>query len=231
MELYQQGFKDYHFIVTSGPTREFLDPVRFISNPSSGKMGYYLAMECLKYSPHLYYVHGPIDSHYIPLMGNLHAVESTDDMLRALTQIIQKISDQKIVLIMAAAPADYKTKQKSERKIKKENQNLTIEFERNPDILKEINRLFHDNVSMLRVGFAAESHDSTKFGTQKLKEKNIDIIVINDITQKGIGFQSDSNQVEIISKNGDTQTVPLAHKQTIAGVILQLVTQMARTQK
>lgn len=220
MEMYEEGMSGYHFVITSGPTREFLDPVRYLSNPSSGKMGYHIAMEALKYSPHLHYIHGPIDQHYIPLLGNIYSIQSTLDMLAKLQQVLRSLDKQKIILIMAAAPADYRAQERNPHKIKKSDEHFTIQVVRNPDILEEINKEFGDKKTLWRVGFAAESQNIYDFGQKKLQEKNLDLIVINDISRQNIGFQSDSNEVDIIRRDGERIHIPRTHKETVAQKLL-----------
>lgn len=214
------AFKNVHFIVTAGPTREYLDPVRFISNPSSGKMGYFLALECLRQSPHVTFIHGPIAKSLIPNESENIRFESTDELLECLMAKLDSLKDKSMILIMAAAPGDYKSKNFHQKKIKKSNETLEISLVRNPDILLEIDKKKKNFPKLFRVGFAAESHHATQHGLEKLKKKNLDMIVVNNILKKSSGFQSDFNEVEVIQKEGVSKKIPKAHKETVAREIL-----------
>lgn len=222
MIYYEKGFSDFHFIISSGPTREFIDPVRFISNPSTGKMGYYLAMEALKYSPSVSYIHGPIDPRFIPLLSKNTDIVSTDSLLKAILKELEQYKEKKIILIMAAAPVDYRVKEISVQKIKKGSQSERIEFIPNPDILKTIRDQFKPTAPLYKMGFAAESEKLLEHGTEKLAKKDLDAIAINDISRNEIGFESDDNQVTLLTRDGQNFRLPLLHKSEMAAKLLEL---------
>ncbi len=221
MDYYSLNLHRIHFIVTAGPTREFLDPVRFISNPSSGRMGFEIAMECLKYSPRLTYIHGPIQSQFLPQYGERVAIISTNDLHDRIMEVIDQVLPEPIVLIMAAAPGDYSSLNFSPQKIKKNSEQQHFILKPNPDILKEINNRYGNAHRMLRVGFAAESHHILEYGKSKLREKNLDLIVINDITNTKAGFQSDQNEVVMVGRDGNEDFIQLTGKNKIASILLQ----------
>ena len=154
------------FIITSGPTREYFDPVRFLSNPSTGRMGYAIARACINQGYNVTYICGPVNSSYQQVRGaeNIRIV-STIDMLNAVKEAVT----ENCVLIMAAAPADYRPEVKWEKKLKKED-DPAIHLVPNPDILKSIaamkdNKRWHD---CILIGFAAETHDTEAYARKKL---------------------------------------------------------------
>jgi phosphopantothenoylcysteine decarboxylase/phosphopantothenate--cysteine ligase len=217
------NYSDIYFVVTSGPTREYLDPVRYISNPSSGKMGFYLASECLKLSPNLIYIHGPILPQFIPSSGQSIAIESAQELMDVMLSQMRNLKNKKIILFMAAAPGDYKVKKISGRKIKKTGHELVLRLVENPDILKKIDKLCGKYPTFFRAGFAAESHNLSLNGQKKLKGKNLDLIIINNIKRTDVGFQSDDNEVILFFADGERLTFEKSHKQKIARQILKKV--------
>jgi len=216
----QSELSEIKFIITGGPTREWLDPVRFISNPSSGKMGIALADAAYALSPQTVFIHGPIETALIK--GRKYqsiAVESTSEMHDA---VISELTDRSI-LIMAAAPADYMPKVKSSFKIKKKEESMTVEFVKTIDILRSIADLKCTTLKGKRLfisGFAAETNDIISYGQSKLKEKKLDMICINDVSRKEIGFQSNNNQILILTKNNEQIEIPLMEKIRAAEIIL-----------
>lgn len=207
--------RDRKAIVTGGPTREWIDPVRFISNPSSGKMGVAIADECFKRVRETVFIHGPIDVSLLTLKKyRCVPVETTADMLEAVTKELE----ENVVLIMAAAPADYAPVARSDRKIKKGDTNLTIELKKTPDILKEVAALRRDGriSDVFTVGFAAETNNIEEFALKKLSEKNLDMICLNDVSQKGAGFGSDTNIITIFARDGARKDLPMISKQEVA---------------
>ena len=206
-------------IVTGGPTREWIDTVRFISNPSSGKMGLAIADECFHRARETVFIHGPIDVTLVALKKyRCVPVETTADMLEAVTKELE----ENVVLVMAAAPADYAPIKKEDRKIKKGEKNLTLELKKTPDILKEIAALKRDGCirEVFTVGFAAETNDIEKFALKKLSEKNLDMICLNDVSQKGAGFGSDTNIITIFASDGARKDLPMISKQEVAARIV-----------
>jgi len=210
-------------IVTGGPTREWIDPVRYISNASSGKMGIALADAAYAISEYTIFIHGPIDNSL--LKGKEYrkiAVESTNEMLCA---VIEELTGD-TVLIMSAAPADYAPLKKSEHKIKKESEELQIDLKKNPDILKNVAKKRFENPdfkNIFVVGFAAETHNIEKYAVGKLKEKNLDMICLNDVGRSGAGFAGDTNIITLFTRDGRREDIPLLSKKECAIMILQRI--------
>lgn len=191
-------------IVTSGPTREFVDPIRFLSNPSSGKMGYYIAKAGINHGLKVTYISGPISAKYSEVEGAKNiSVISTRDMLKAVSLEIKKNS----ALIMAAAPADYRPAQQFKRKLKKSDA-PSIELILNPDILKTISRKSKKEKlqNFFLVGFAAETHNIEAYALKKLNEKNLDLIFLNDVIAEKSGFGTDTNELKVFFRGGRSET-------------------------
>ncbi len=200
-------------IVTAGPTREALDPVRYISNGSTGKMGYALAFAAVERGHEVALISGPSPLEP-PTQAKLIEVNTAAEMLKAVEDMVDWCDS----LVMAAAVADWRPKVISEHKMKKDMNTPTIEIERTTDILKQIaprkeNRIF--------VGFAAESQDLRQEASRKLKEKDLDLIVANNITEPGVGFGSDTNRVLMLAKDGHEQELPLMAKKKVADTIIE----------
>jgi phosphopantothenoylcysteine decarboxylase / phosphopantothenate---cysteine ligase len=181
-------------LVTAGPTRANLDPVRFLTNRSTGKMGYAIAEEARDRGAEVVLVSGPT-SIKAPLGVKIIKVETNEEMLNAVKSEFNT-SD---IVVKSAAVSDYKPKTYSDKKIKKGPGNLNIELERDNDILKELGTL---KKHQILVGFAAESNDVIENAHIKLKKKNLDYIVANNITESNAGFGSDTNRVTIINRDG-----------------------------
>jgi phosphopantothenoylcysteine decarboxylase/phosphopantothenate--cysteine ligase len=205
-----------HIVVTAGGTREPIDPVRYVGNRSSGRMGYALAeaardrgaaVVLITASPHP----GPSGIELIP-------VETASQMQAAVARATGKAD----ALIMAAAVADYRPKNISPTKIKKQAPDLTLELVRNPDILAEAKGSF------IKVGFAAESENLVENARKKLEMKQLDIIVANDITEADSGFAVDTNKVTLIDKQGHIQELPLMTKREVADKILDRVGELIK---
>jgi phosphopantothenoylcysteine decarboxylase/phosphopantothenate--cysteine ligase len=206
-------------VVTGGPTREWLDPVRFISNPSSGKMGLAIADECSRRARETVFIHGPIDGDLLAMRKyRCVPVETTADMLEAVTGELE----ENAVLVMAAAPADYTPAKREEHKIKKDEWRITIELNKTPDILKEVSALKSKGRfrNLFTVGFAAETNDIERYALKKLSEKNLDMICLNDVSRKGAGFGSDTNIITIFARDGARKDLPMISKQEIAARIV-----------
>ena len=201
------------FLITAGPTREVLDPVRFLSNRSSGKMGLALARQALRRGAAVTLVCGPIS---IPPPRGAHVIPvvSAGEMLSAVQEHLEA-SD---AVIMTAAVADFRPTTAHPGKIKKDGrEKLVLEMEATPDILREISRKKGKRVV---VGFAAETGNVTEEARKKLLAKDLDLIVANDITVPGAGFDSDTNQVEMITRSGRRIPVPLLPNEEVAERIL-----------
>lgn len=202
-------------LVTAGPTREAIDPVRFISNRSSGKMGYALAEVALSRGHEVTLISGPVSLPAIPGV-RLVRVVSADDMSREVRTLIPW-SD---ALIMAAAVADWRPRLPSATKIKKSAQVRCLELEPVPDILSEIRAGKGDR---LFVGFAAETGSVEAEAHRKLQAKGLDLIVANDVSAKDAGFEVDTNRVVLVTPDGAEQHLPLMSKRDVAARILAWV--------
>jgi phosphopantothenoylcysteine decarboxylase/phosphopantothenate--cysteine ligase len=199
-------------VVTAGGTQEPIDPVRFIGNRSSGKMGLALAEAARDRGAEVTMITAP--SHLPEPAGiEVISVITATEMKRAVTKAVKKAD----ALIMAAAVADYQPKSPAKSKIKKDSPSLTLELTRTPDILSEVKGDF------LRVGFAAESEDMVANARKKLAQKNLDLIVANDITDPESSFGADTNKVTIIDKKGKAESLPLINKREVAERILDRV--------
>ncbi len=208
-------------LVTAGATREHIDPVRFISNPSSGKMGYALAEEARMRGADVVLVSGK--SPLPPPRGvTLVSVESADDMYTA----VMKHLDWSTLVIKAAAVGDYAPESKSAGKIKKTGDELTLKLKRTRDILKEIGE---KKKQQIVVGFAAETEDLMANAAIKLREKNADMIVANNVGAPGAGFESDTNEVHLLFASGAMEELPLAPKKEIAKIIFDRISGLRKS--
>ena len=216
MALTEKTMAGVDLTVTAGPTKERMDPVRFLSNHSTGKMGYAIAQEAAARGAKVHLISGP--SHLnVPKGVDFIPVESTEDMFKA----VEAKFDDTDVLIKSAAPSDYKPKTYAAEKIKKREGGLmAVEFSPNPDIAKHFGAMKGDRVI---VGFAAESHNMVDYAKKKLKEKNFNFIVANNITEAKAGFGSDTNHVHIFSADGTDEELPMMDKSDLAAAILDRV--------
>ena len=216
--FYIKDLSGQKIVVTAGPTIEPLDPVRYISNHSSGKMGYKIAEEARNRGAQVVLISGPT-SIEPPKGVEFVRVNTTIDMLKA----VEKHFPTCQVLIKAAAPADYRPEKVSEVKIKKKDEHedeLNIKFIKNPDIAAHFGKIKKDQIL---VGFAAETDNLIGYAKEKLEKKNLDFIVANDITRSGAGFKGDTNIVTIIDRNGNITDYPLLDKSQVAKIILDKV--------
>ena len=208
-------------LVTAGPTLEDIDPARFVGNRSSGRMGYALAADALRRGATVTLVTGP--THLTPPHGaETIAVRSAAEMHAA---VMARAADQDVV-IMAAAVADYTPAEPAFQKVKKAGGDLTITLNRTKDILADVGRLPSraQGVPVL-VGFAAETHDVVAYAQGKLEQKAVDLVVANDVSRAGVGFDVETNAVSIVSKAG-VEDVPLQSKSAVAARILERVEQL-----
>jgi phosphopantothenoylcysteine decarboxylase/phosphopantothenate--cysteine ligase len=202
-------------LITAGPTQEAIDPVRYISNPSTGKMGYALAIAAERRGADVTLISGP--THLSdPTNVEVVRIQNADEMAAAVFDRL----DQVQVVIKAAAVSDYRPESMATHKIKKTKESMTLELVRNPDILKEIGRRKKDQIV---VGFAAETQDLDKNAATKLKEKNLDIIVGNIIGADDSGFKADTNRVTLFYKDGRVEPLPVMNKLTVAHRIFDCV--------
>jgi phosphopantothenoylcysteine decarboxylase/phosphopantothenate--cysteine ligase len=209
--------KGKRMVVTAGGTQEPIDPVRHVGNPSSGKMGYALAEAARDRGAKVTLVTAPT---LLPDPSGVEIVriKTATEMKTAVSKAVAKAD----ALIMAAAVSDYRPSTTAKQKIKKETPSLTLELVRTPDTLAEVKGNF------LRVGFAAESEDFVANAKKKLEQKQLDLIITNDITDKASGFGADTNKVTMISRDGKTEKLPLMSKREVADRILDRVAGMLK---
>ena len=214
----KRDLKDLKVLITAGPTQEPIDPVRYISNCSSGKMGYAIATQASKRGAQVRIITGPV---YIktPFGVEIVRVKTADEMFSEVMKSYEAFD----ILIMVAAVADYKCAQIAEKKIKKKGENLTIELTKNPDIAKELGKVKGNRIL---VGFSAETNDLVNNACEKLAAKNLDLIIANDVTQEGAGFGTDTNIIKIIKRNGDIVDFPIMSKAEAGDKILDEVLQI-----
>ena len=205
-------------LVTAGPTREPLDPVRYISNRSSGKMGYAIVEAAARRGARVILVSGPT-ALGPPREAQVVQVETAQEMYDAVLAHL----DAATVVIKAAAVADYRPKQVAREKIKKDERVPEVTLESTPDILAEVGKR---KGRRILVGFAAETHDLVANARQKLQRKNLDLMVANDVSQPGAGFDADTNVVKILDAKGGVEELPLLPKPAVADRILDRVVQL-----
>jgi phosphopantothenoylcysteine decarboxylase/phosphopantothenate--cysteine ligase len=203
-------------LITAGPTREFLDPVRFLSNGSSGKMGYALAEAAVKRGWSVDLVSGPV-SLQTPTGTKLTRVTTAQEMYEACVPLFATCD----VFIAVAAVCDYRPRFRSVEKTKKVPGNVTLELEPTVDILKTLSA--KKTLQQTVVGFAAETRDVEIYAQRKLTEKKLDWIVANDVSKAGIGMDADDNAVVMFSKTGDRMEFGPAPKRAVADFILYRV--------
>lgn len=213
-----QDLKGKRILITAGGTREPIDPVRYIGNRSSGKMGYSLAEAAAKRGGEVILVSGP-SSLLAPDKVTIKRVETAAQMHAAVLAEFDTVD----IVIKAAAVADYRPEMVAEQKIKKSGESLTINLVKNPDILLDLGQR---KKGQLLIGFAAETEDLMIHAKEKLTKKNLDMIVANDVTLPGAGFNIDTNIVKIIYKNGDMEELPQLSKQQIAEILLNKISEM-----
>ncbi len=218
MSLLQEknDLKGTSIIVTAGPTVESIDPVRYITNRSTGKMGYSIAKKAIERGADVTLISGPTNIIPPKNLKKFIQTESAEDMYNAVLDNI----DENQVIIKSAAVADYKPKDYSNKKIKKSDSDLSIELDRTKDIAFEIGKIKSNKIL---VGFAAETNDLLENASKKIKKKNLDFIVANDLTEAGAGFGVDTNIVKIIDKEGTIDKYPKMKKEEVADVILDKV--------
>jgi phosphopantothenoylcysteine decarboxylase/phosphopantothenate--cysteine ligase len=214
-----QDLSGQHWVITAGPTMEAIDPVRFISNHSSGKMGYALAKAAMARGAKVTLISGPVQI-AIPSGAHVIAVKSADDMLAACQQSMNTQAD---VFIGAAAVADFKMKTACDQKMKKQSDTdeVTLTLVKNPDIIAT---LAQQKRAKTIVGFAAETQNVIEYAKSKLERKGLDMIIANDVSRADIGFNQDDNQVTVITKD-KTWSPDKATKSQLASVLVEFIQQ------
>jgi phosphopantothenoylcysteine decarboxylase/phosphopantothenate--cysteine ligase len=200
------------FLITAGPTREPIDPVRYISNRSSGKMGYAIAEAALDVGHDVILISGPV-SLAPPRSAKFISVSTSDEMF----ETVHQHAEQSDVCVLCAAVADYKPARVSPAKIKKRADGISIELIPTRDILQSLGR--KQNRKFLLVGFAAETDQLEANATKKLREKNCDIIVANDAR---VGMESDENELLILFRDGETKKISRAPKNFLARELVKI---------
>ena len=203
-------------MISAGPTIEAIDPVRYITNRSSGKMGYAIAKRAVARGAQVTLVSGKTDLDVPNGLVKYISIESADDLYENLVREFEAND----VVIQSAAVADYKPKSYSDKKIKKKDSDLSIELCRNKDVAQELGKIKGDKVL---VGFAAETNDVLENATKKIKKKKLDFIVANDLTMQGAGFSTETNIVKIIEADGRINEYPKLLKSEVGDIILDKV--------
>jgi phosphopantothenoylcysteine decarboxylase/phosphopantothenate--cysteine ligase len=204
-------------LITAGPTREPIDPVRYLSNRSSGKMGYALAAAAVEMGHEVTMVTGPVSITPPPGVETIR-IETAQEMFDA----VSRVSEHQDIAILAAAVADYRPVVRFDHKIKKQASSLHLELERTPDILGSMRSRFHYDGYL--VGFAAETENLVANALDKVHRKNCDLIVANDVSRRDTGFDSDENEVILCFPSGQTEPLPQQSKQVLAqDLILRII--------
>ena len=222
-------------VITAGPTREHLDPVRFLSNPSTGKMGFAAAAEAARRGHEVVLVAGPVA---LKTPNGVRRVDvvSAREMLAEVERAIWNeesgtgkggrdaavVSSSPVVLVSTAAVADWRPEKCAAKKLKKGVMSGVLKLVRNPDILKTVaGKRNRKTVDLRLVGFAAETNDVLKEAARKCREKGLEFIVANDVTQKGCGFGTDTNRVTFVFPDGRMKCLPLMSKRMVAKKMLE----------
>ena len=209
------------FIVTAGPTREYIDPVRFLSNPSTGRMGFAVARAAQSAGHDVVLMAGPVELKTPQGVERVDVV-SARDMLAAVTAALrERASRGPVALVMTAAVADWRPARCAARKLKKSQMSGVLKLVRNPDILKTLQREFSAGYlsaphGIVRVGFAAETGAPAAEAARKCREKGLDLVVGNDVTSPGSGFGTATNRVTFVFPDGSAQPLPLLSKLAVA---------------
>ena len=209
----EQNLKGKKVLVTAGPTKEFIDPFRCLTNPSTGKMGISIANECARRGAEVILV-SSVDNDTISSKVKKIKITSTNDMFEVVKNNFKDCD----FIIKAAAVSDYTPVQVFDKKVKKQDGNLTIEFQRTQDILKYVGDNKQEGQKV--IGFAAETNNLIEYAKEKIVKKNLDYIVANDISKKDIGFGSDDNEVYVIDRHDNIKKIDKSSKSNIAKAIV-----------
>jgi len=222
--LSPKDLKGETILITGGPTQEAIDPVRFITNHSSGRMGYALAKVARRRGAEVILVTGPTSLPMPRRDIKVFSIRTAEEMREAVLSHIDGCS----VVIKAAAVSDYRPKEVSQKKLKKADSLTSLELEKTKDILKEIGER---KGARILVGFAAETDDLVVNARKKMIEKKLDFIVVNDVTKPGAGFGLDTNQVKILFPSGEVRDLPLMSKEEVSQIILDDVIKILKQKK
>jgi len=210
----QESLSKKKILITAGPTYEKLDPVRFIGNYSSGKMGFAIAEECARRGAEVTLIAGPVNltvNH--PNIKRID-VESADEMYKASIEVFSAMD----AAILCAAVADYRPKEQAQQKIKRNSDTMTLELVPNKDIAASLGQMKNNN--QILIGFALETNDETENALRKMEKKNLDYIVLNSLNDSGAGFQHDTNKISILSRKGERKDFDLKTKRAVAADII-----------
>ncbi|ASZ61327.1 bifunctional phosphopantothenoylcysteine decarboxylase/phosphopantothenate--cysteine ligase CoaBC [Bacillus subtilis] len=210
-----------HVVITAGPTREAVDPVRFFTNKSTGKMGYALAEAAVQLGARVTLISGPVSLDQPKGLAEFITVQSAADMREAVLSVY----DASDIVIKTAAVADFTPKTVFDHKMKKQDGGMTLELKRTVDILKELGEKKKEQIL---VGFAAETQDIEHYARKKLAAKNLDLIVANDVKANGAGFGADTNIVTIFFKGGRKRELPIMSKLDVSFEILQEIAALSK---
>lgn len=205
-------------LITAGPTVEAIDPVRFISNRSSGKMGYAIAKNALKRGAEVILVSGPVNLDP-PAGAEMISVTTADEMYEAVMERFRSCD----IMIMMAAVADYKSETVEENKIKKVSDQMTIKLTKNHDIAAELGKV---KETRILVGACAETENLLENASKKIQSKNFDLIMANDVTKEGAGFGADTNIVQIVGRDGEIMKLPLMSKNEVADRLITKIVEL-----
>ena len=213
-----QSLKGHKVLINAGPTREAIDPVRFLSNPSTGKMGIALATIAINRGAKVHLVLGPTDQEIPADLDKLTRVTTAQEMYQATTQGFKSCT----ICILTAAVADYRPSSVASQKIKKSDRDLQINLVRTKDIAAHLGTIKKDDQQVL-VGFALETEKGTTNAYKKLLKKNLDLIVLNSLADKGAGFQQNTNKITIIDRDNKLQKFKLKSKEKVAADIFDAI--------
>jgi phosphopantothenoylcysteine decarboxylase/phosphopantothenate--cysteine ligase len=238
------------FVVTAGPTREHLDPVRFLSNPSTGRMGFAVARAARAAGHEVTLVAGPVSLKTPPGVRRINVISARDMLAAVLAELggppaggpRSRAAAEPTALVMTAAVADWRPARCAARKLKKSEMSGTLKLVRNPDILKTVNRYGGASrtprpttgttgvspVALIRIGFAAETGAPDAEAARKCREKGLDLVVGNDVTEPGSGFGTDTNRVTFVTPDGNVQRLPLMSKLAVARRIVSFAERRAK---
>ena len=219
-------------VVTAGPTREYLDPVRFLSNPSTGKMGFAVAAEAARRGHDVTLIAGPVALKTPSGVRRVDVVSAREMLEKSLESL--KHPNTQTVFVSTAAVADWRPATCAAQKLKKHEMSSTLKLVRNPDILKTISRLSkHPNSqtskrpNLLLVGFAAETNDVLAEAARKCREKGLAFIVANDVTEAGSGFGTATDRVTFVYPDGRQEKFPLMTKRRVAAALVREIVRLA----
>lgn len=211
-------------VVTAGPTREYLDPVRFLSNPSTGKMGFAVAAEAARRGHDVTLIAGPVALKTPPGVRRVDVVSAREMLEKSLESL--KHPNIQTVFVSTAAVADWRPATCAAQKLKKREMSSTLKLVRNPDILKTISQL-SQRPNLLLVGFAAETHDVLAEAARKCREKGLAFIVANDVTEAGSGFGTATDRVTFVYPDGRQEKFPLMTKRRVAAALVRTVERLS----